>query len=155
MAFPASSAYKAQAVAAELADALKKWAFTVAQSFDTDGFPIVTATAGTLVAGQQCALMKVLPLPNIGTDALGLSQTSWVPLKIQLVEEATAANADTSLVKVLNNAKIVGETLKWGTIVEFWLTANGQAVRVPLVGTDVLEATWQGNSLQYGQLAAS
>lgn len=95
---------------------------TVVASTDTNGNPVLSV--GTISAGQQGAVIRVLPVAQIGNNALGSAQESYTPHTIQVCTESTAT-AGTDLLLALNALPIHGEVLRTGTRVELYQTANG------------------------------
>lgn len=119
--------YKSNVTAQQLVEKLLRY-FSDARSagFDTDNMPLVRVGAGT--AGSQSALLKVKDLPQIGKDAIGLSQETFCPEVIQIVLE-TSTIANVALMTMANVGKLLNETLGIGASkVEIYMSANGNTV---------------------------
>ena len=134
---------KALDIAADLASdwKLRLSALALAQSSDTDGCPVITL--GTNVAGSDGAVIKVLPLVTFLLDALGNAQPVYSPHKIQIVTEADptgGSGADPVTANTL--MQVFGETLRKGTIVEWYQSANGTAPSVSAITAGNLKSTF-------------
>ncbi len=133
--------YKSQALAAELRDALAKRFATVSDvKFDTDGSPYVLVGAGT--AGSQSALVKISGEQPLGVDGLGLTPRSFSPHVAQVVLE-TSTIANVALMTEANKLAFLGEVEKFGTKIELYMSANGNAVDPTDISSGNLKATWE------------
>lgn len=137
-----ATSYKANALAYELQNRLARQFTTVsAVAFDTDGAPYLTVTNGTLVAGQQAALVKVIAEQPLGVDGLGLTPRAFTPHRMQVVLE-TSSVANVALMTEANKLLLMGEVTHFGVKTELYLTANGTAVSTAGIAAAGLKATF-------------
>lgn len=97
---------------------------TVVQSFDTTGNPVLSI--GTVSAGNQCLVIRVLPVASIGVDSLGLAQNSYTPHIVQICTELSATSGIDILTEA-NKLPALGECLRLGMRTELYQSANGVA----------------------------
>lgn len=136
-----AQSYKSQAIAAELRDALAKRFATVSSVlFDTDGSPYVVVGAGG--AGSQSALVKISAEQPLGVDGLGLTPRAFTPHVAQVVFE-TSTIAGVALLTEANKLAFLGEVEKYGTKIELYMSANGNAVDPTDITSINLKATWE------------
>lgn len=140
---------KAIALTAELRDSLRRYFASVSDvQFDVDGNPFLTATQGTLAAGQQAALVKILPVPSIQVDGLGLAQRVYATHIVQvLLESSTTAHI--ALMLESNKLYVLEEAGARNCEMQLYLGANGAAVATSALIAGNLEQTWWGPSLKY------
>lgn len=137
-------------LALSLSQSLKR-RFTVVDGFDASGLPTLLVGPGT--AGSQSAFLRVLPIPSIGTDSVGLTQRSFGPHSIQVVLE-TSTIANVALLTEINKLPLMAEVVGRGTRVELYMSANGNAVDVADITPANLKATWDGFNVEFGVMAA-
>jgi len=117
-------------LAADLA--LRTPSFTITKSFDsgdTDyvGAPVITWSADSSPGvGEQMAVIRVKQLDAVGTDILGLTQNVFTPTVIQIGLEASSVSGACEL-DVSNWLLLIGECLKFGTLVEVYMSDDGTA----------------------------
>jgi hypothetical protein len=120
---------KALALADELASELKQrqTALAVAQSFDTDGNPLIQVGAGT--AGAKGGLVKIKPIDwPLAKDILGLQAEVYTPHVIQLgVEANPAGGAGADVNDRVTELLLLATLVTRGTRVEVYETASGTA----------------------------
>jgi hypothetical protein len=127
---------KAQALSREAANRLsirfsESPALLVREGTDVSGNPTINVDDGTPAAGEQSMFVRIIPMPTLGTDAVGGAQQSFGPHIAQVVMEATVADAALAIVKDVHRLRLFGVLLKMGTRVEVYVRANGGA---PVVG---------------------
>jgi hypothetical protein len=138
---------KAIALAHELADKLKVVfaGKTVAESYDTDGNPLISVNDGSPAAGEANLVIKVAPISwPLAKDVIGQSANIYSPSVIQLVTEANptgGAGADILTAQQLLWA--LGLIVLRGTAVEWYQSANGVAPTAAAIIAGNLKATWQ------------
>ena len=124
-----STTAKALAIANDLASELKQrqTALAVAQSFDTDGNPLIQVGAGT--AGSKGGLIKVKPIDMPwAKDILGNAAEVYTPHVIQLGLEANPAGGAGADVNDRGTSLLLYAILATrGTRVEVYESANGTA----------------------------
>lgn len=134
---------KALALADEIADALKKrMSLTVAQSFDTDGNPLIKVGTGT--AGDPGGLLKIRPVDwPLAKDILGNNATMFVPHVAQLVTEANAtAGAGADINTPAQLLPLLAEPVARGIKLEWYNSANGNAPDPTDISASNLKATY-------------
>jgi hypothetical protein len=144
-------ASKAIDLSLSLSASLARRGFVVTNGSDASGNATIQVGAGTI--GSQSAFIRTLALPSIGTDAFGLTQRSFGPHIIQVVlETSTVAN----VALLLESAKLplMAEVVGRGTIVEVYLSANGNAADVTDITTANLKATFNGLNADFGASSA-
>lgn len=102
----------------------------VAQSTDSDGYPLITVGPGT--NGSRTAVIKVtVEGPYAAqTDSLGLTQHVYGPHKIMIAKEANYEGATDNVVDPLKSWDILGiyaSCAKFGCKLEVWESAAGAA----------------------------
>jgi hypothetical protein len=120
---------KALSLAAELRDDLAR-RFTLVSNvlFDTDGQPYIQVSQGTMVAGQQAAVVKIAQIAPLGTDAIGLTARNYGhPLRIQAVVE-TSTIANVPLMTGANLLTLLADLALRGVRMELYMSANANAV---------------------------
>jgi predicted secreted protein len=130
---------KAQKLSRELANRLRirfaeaGVALTTTEGADASANPTITINDGTPATGEQAFFIRIdqVPDPTLGVNSIGQAQPSYGPLVVQVVTEATAASATTSIVTAANTARAMGEIMRLGTRVEVYVRANGST---PVVG---------------------
>lgn len=144
---------KAISLAAELKAALAPHFTNVSDvQFDTDGCPYLTASQGTLVAGQQAALVKLIALQPLGVDGLGLTPRSFGPHTMQVVlEMSTITNV--GLMTDANKMLLLENVGKFGTKIELYMSANTVAISLAAI-TGTPKGIFEGASLKYKTMAA-
>lgn len=137
-----ATSYKANVITAELKDRLARRFTTVSDvQFDTDGAPFLTCTQGTLAAGQQVALVKVIAEQPLGVDGLGLTPRAFSPHRMQVVLE-TSTIANVALMTEVNKLFLLGEVTHFGVKTEIYLRANASAVVIGDITSGNLKASW-------------
>lgn len=145
---------KANVLAAELRDRLKRRFTTVSDvQFDSDNAPYLTATQGTLAAGQQVALIKVIAEQPLGVDGLGLTPRAFTPHRMQIVLE-TSTIANVPLLTGANMLLLLGESTHFGTVTELYLRANASAVVIGDITAGNLKQTWEPDQKWKGMSAS-
>lgn len=148
-----STTAKAQKLSAELADKLKarlNGALTVTQGFDTDQNPFIRV--GTDSAGQPTALIKTMPQDwPLAIDVLGLTAPQFTPHKMCFVTEARTQNG--GYLTHAQIALILGQTLAFGTKVEWYESTNGDSPDLDDITAAKLIATYEPD--QYYPLISS
>ena len=141
---------KAIAMAHELADKLKLRfsTLTVAESFDSDGFPLITIDDGAPATGEASMIVKVMPIDwPLAKDILGNAANIYTPHKILLGTESNFAGTTDNVADYLTRQQllnIVGEIVLRGTAVEWYETAAGTAPTIAntIFAAAKLKASW-------------
>jgi len=133
---------KALSVAAELQNDLsRRFATVSAVTFDTDGGALIRV--GTAGAGNQTALVKVVDIAPLGSDAIGLAARNYGnPLVIQVVLE-TSSIANVALMTEANKVALLGAAFHRGSRVELYMSANGNATGPEDIVSGNLKATFE------------
>lgn len=133
---------KANVLAAELKDRLaRRFSLVSDVKFDSDGAPYVECSQGTMAAGQQAALVKVIAEQPLGVDGLGLTPRAFTPHRMQVVLE-TSSVANVALMTEANKLLLLGEVTHFGTKTELYLSANGNAVDPTDISSGNLKVSW-------------
>lgn len=137
-----ATSYKANALAYELKDRLAR-RFTLVSDvlFDTDGAPYLNVSQGTMAAGQQAAVVKVIAEQPLGVDGLGLTPRAFTPHRMQVVLE-TSTIANVALMTEVNKLYLLGEVTHFGTKTEVYMSANANAVDPTDITSGNLKASW-------------
>ncbi len=101
-------------------------------SSDTNGAPTISIGAGS--TGGQNMFIRILEVASIGTDALGLAQTSYGPHKIQVAMELSAT-AGVPFNTGATCLRAYVEILRTATAVELWLETTGTPPSVTTFNT--------------------
>lgn len=139
-----STSAKALSLANDLADELKKrTTLTVAQSFDTDGSPLIQVGTGSI--GAAGGLLKVRPQDwPLAKDVLGLSANIYTPHVIQLVTEANAsAGAGADINTPAQLMVLMAPALLRGCRFEWYNSANGNAPDATDITSGNLKASFE------------
>jgi hypothetical protein len=129
----ASTTYKAQAIAAELADRLKvRSSLAVAVSQDTDKNPLIQV-GSALTTGSEACLIKVEAAnwPE-AQDVLGNAALAFTPHTIRMLQEAAPAGGLTSADKL----QILAQVAAMGTEVKLCESSSGSGVVVADLSDD-------------------
>lgn len=129
-----------QSLSRQLAEDLRlRTGLTVLESVDGSGNP--TLAFGTLTTTSQGAFLRLKCQDVLTTTSLGLAGTAFGPHVIQMVVETSTIAAVPYLTGV-NMVKLLGETLKHGTKVEFYMSAEGDVPAVGEITAANLKTTW-------------
>lgn len=128
----AATSFKAYEISKTLADTLR-WrglgSLGLVETFDTDGYPLITIGAGT--PGGRNAVIKVTQQSNpLAKDAFGNTANAFGPHVIQLVSEANYAGATDNVADTLTAsdiAKIFCSIVPFSTAIAWYQTATGVA----------------------------
>lgn len=138
----AATSAKANVLAAELKDRLaRRFSLVSDVLFDTDGAPYLNVSQGTMAAGQQAAVVKVIAEQPLGVDGLGLTPRAFTPHRMQIVLE-TSSIANVALMTEANKLQLVGEVTHFGTKTELYMSANGNAVDPSDISSANLKLSW-------------
>lgn len=137
-----ATSYKANAIAYELKNRLEKRFSSVSNVlFDTDNAPYLNVSQGTMAAGQQAAVVKIIAEQPMGVDGLGLTPRAFTPHRIQVVLE-TSTIANVALMTEANKLLLLGEVTHFGTLVELYMSANTNAVDTTDITSGNLKLAW-------------
>lgn len=140
--------HKAVALSRHLADDLKKRfaPLEVAESFDTNGNPVVTVSDGTLATTERGAVLRILGDTNpVAKDILGNDAIHYTPHTLQICSEADdgLGNGNTgSYLTIQDILHLVGECGKRGMKLEWYVSANGDVPAVAEMIAGNLVATF-------------
>lgn len=152
MATSAKAIALARSIASELR--LRQSALAVAESFDSDGSPLVKLGTGSI--GAAGGLIKVRPQDwPLAKDILGLTASIYSPHVIQLVTEANYEGATDNVLDINTPAVLLlllGEALSKGCRVEWYQSANGNAPDASDITSGNLKASWDP-SFEHGMIA--
>lgn len=144
---------KANVLAAELKDRLARRFTTVSDVlFDTDGAPYLNVTQGTMAAGQQAAVVKVIAEQPLGVDGLGLTPRAFTPHRMQVVLE-TSTIANVALMTEVNKLYLFGEVTHFGVRTQLYMSANTNSVDPTDITAGNLKADWDPD-LKWRQMSA-
>ena len=120
---------KALAIARELIDLWTKEVSTsfasVAESFDTNGNPVITLSDGGPSAGEKVAVVRISPIAWTATDILGNASQVYTPHVIDLCTEANnAVGAVADILTPTEILPILAEIVKRGTMVRWYVSPN-------------------------------
>ena len=133
---------KANVLAAELKDRLaRRFSLVSDVLFDTDGAPYLNVSQGTMAAGQQAAVVKVIAEQPLGVDGLGLTPRAFSPHRMQIVLE-TSTIANVALMTEVNKLFLLGEVTHFGTKTELYMSANTKSVDPTDITSGNLKASW-------------
>lgn len=107
-------------------------ALTITTSFDASGAKLLAVGASS----HQAMAVRIMKIATDFTDSVGQAQAIYAPLKCQVLEEATAADADTSIVKSPLKSQIDAEVCKLALIQERWMLPNGTAPALSQFNSD-------------------
>lgn len=132
---------KAQSIARQLNEdlGLRLSTLGTATGTDTNGEPTILVGTGT--AGTQSAFIRVMEQASILTDSLGLAQRVYTPHVIQVVVESSSTAGET-LASLANLTLLLGDTLKHGTRVEVYMSANGTGPSVAGITANNLKVVY-------------
>jgi len=122
--------FKALELSAEIHDELKKrTSLLIAESFDSNGDPVLTLSAdATPAAGEKVIVIRTKAIDwPLAKDVLGLPSTVFTPHVIQVCTEANFAGTTDNVADILGPAEllpVLGTVLKRGTRVEWYQSAN-------------------------------
>lgn len=148
-----SVSYKAKALSDQLKSDLAlrlpvQAALGLAQSFDSNGNPVIIIGANTTTT--MSALIRIKGVAGFGKDVLGTAQNVFTPHLIELCMEMSTIT-DVSYWTWDLLVKLVGEVYKPGIQVDVYLTAN------TVMPTASAPGTFKGSftpHIQYGQMAS-
>lgn len=123
----ANLSFKAQPIAHKLADILKARGYTLTESFDTDGYPLVSVGPGT--NGGKNAIFKVLPTGwPLQTDVLGNTANSYGPHSVLIATEADSAGTGIAAASGWQFlADMLFQGMLTGCHIDIYQSANGTA----------------------------
>lgn len=132
---------------------LRQSALTVAESFDTDGFPLVQVGSGSI--GAAGGLIKVLPVDwPLAKDILGLTATNFGPHRVQIVTEADpAGGAGANINTAQQLLNLIADAILSGCQIEWYQSANGNAPDVSDITSGNLKATLTAHPV-FGMIAS-
>ena len=98
--------------------------YLFSDSVDASGNPVLTiAQKAPWVTADNYFVIRVMPLPQIGVNSLGLAQEAFTPHVVQIDTEASAT-AHVSFVKDLVMEPVLFEVFRLGTMVDFYLSTT-------------------------------
>lgn len=122
---------KAISMARRLADELTfrlNGDLDVVESRDSNGNPLVTV--GDAGIGDAGCLIRIVTVPTIQKNSIGLDQEVFTPHIVQLMTEANYAGSDNGVADIntaTQFATFLAVCVETGAKVEIWQTANGTA----------------------------
>ena len=121
-------------------DLARRFAVVSPTQFDVNAQPFFVIGAAT--AGSQSAIVRVLDIPNLGVNGIGMAQASYGnPARVQLlVELSTVANVP--LLTGVNQLALLSSVAFRGLQVELYATANTVPVTIGAIVAGNLVATW-------------
>jgi hypothetical protein len=159
MSFPSApyvNIAQARAVANELTFRLATLAvpLSVTNAFDANNLPLLTiapSSGAAWTAGQQYAIVQFNLVPSINSDVLGLTQTVYTPMLIQIVVEGNTAGTGSpfpttsdfnSVLSFATELAIMGTLLRVGASVQVYNSGHGvQPVIASIIAAN-LKATF-------------
>lgn len=140
--------YKANSIADELADELKKRLSTMVfvTSADTDGNPMLTVSQdATPVAGEKVIVLRVRPITwSLAKDVLGLPSVVYTPHVIDVCTELNnAAGAAADILTAVELLAVLGTVCKRGTRVEWYQTPNATVPALAQITSANLKASYE------------
>lgn len=159
MSFPSApyvNVAQARAVANELTFRLSQLStpLAVTNAIDTNSVPLLTiapASGASWVTGQQYALVQFNLVPSINSDALGLTQTVYTPMLLQVVVEGNTAGTGSpepatsdfnSVLSWASELAIMGTILRVGAQVQVYNSGHGTQPVVASITAANLKATF-------------
>jgi hypothetical protein len=132
--------FKANIHADQLAQNIKnRTGLAVVKTFDTDGLPVLSV--GTIGAGSNGCLIKLLEEKSIQKNSIGQSQEVFTPHRLAMVvEDVSGAGA-----KPMTDASkflVTGELCMQGMAVDIYVRANGSAPVVADIVAGNLKASF-------------
>ena len=101
---------------------------TIAQSFDSNGFPVLTLSrGGTVTEGSPVAIIYIVGVPMVSKDIFGNSQIAAAP-HITYVGFELTSTANDPIIKLFDISAILFEVIPMGTQLQFVAIPNGTAV---------------------------
>jgi len=122
-----STIAKSQSLMRALKDHLQKrlpstYVFT--ESMDAQGARLLISSDATPATGEQVMAIRIKPQDTQFKDVLGLAQTVYSPMIVQVIEEASAV-ATVSLLTLANRVQMDAEINRMGVKQERYMNANG------------------------------
>lgn len=121
-----STIKKAQSISSMLKDLLSKRLPTlqISEELDAAGAKLLISD-GSAATGESTIAIRIKAESTPFTNSIGAAQTVYAPMVIQVIEEATAADADVSVVKAAIKAHVDMELAKAAVKQERYLNASG------------------------------
>jgi len=141
--------YKAQALAHDLADELKKRStLTLVEGFDANGDP--TIALGDGVAGHKNFFIRVKAIDwSLSKNVIGLTSEVFTPHVIQFATEKNYEATTDNVLDILGPTEllpVLGSILARGTKVEWYRSTNGTAPTVTTINDSTkLSATYEAH----------
>lgn len=107
-------------------------ALTISVASGSDGAKLLAVGSSS----HQAMAIRIMKIASDFTDSVGQAQAIYAPLKCQVVEEATAANANTSIVQMPLKQLIDREIDNLGLLAERWSLPNGTAPALSQFNSD-------------------
>lgn len=148
---------KAVVISREYAEFLRRRlasTFVVTEGYDASNNPQITVNDGTPIAGEQNVYIRILEMPVLGTNSVGIAADSYGPHIIQVATEATVASAAVSLVTEANKSVVLAGALTTGARVEVYVGANATAPSVATIAAGNLVQTIDSD-LMFGVFAGT
>ena len=119
----------------------------IAQSFDSNGYPILTISRGTLTTTNPVVVLYISPVNAVSTDIFGNVIYAAAP-HLTLVGAELGASVKALAGVQLNDLFIIlFETLQMGTQFQLVLVPNGTAVTTSAMATAI--ATNAANTIEF------
>jgi hypothetical protein len=156
MSFPSApyvNVAQARSVANELTFRLSQLAvpLTVTNAFDTNNVPLLTiapSSGASWTTGQQYAIVQFNLVPTINVDALGLTQTVYTPMLLQVCVEGNTAGTGSpfpatsdfnSVLSWATELALMGTLLRVGAKVQVYNSGHGvQPVIASIVAANLV-----------------
>lgn len=98
---------------------------SVIESLDSSGFPVVSVNDGTPATGENNVVIRIIEMPSIGFNSVGVAQDSYGPHIAQVVLEQAAGLTGVSLVAEVVKNRVFLELAQQHVRVEVYIRANG------------------------------
>jgi hypothetical protein len=100
---------------------------TVVETLDASGNPVITVSDGTPATTENVLVLRIIEMPSIGTNSVGVAQDSYGPHIAQVALEQASGLTGVALTQEVVKMRVWSELAKAGLRTEVYIRANGAA----------------------------